>query len=315
MYIDARPCWQPPDKNKKMARLVIPPPLRAEVNPHSGFLNPDSRYGHKSIKGLFFTPENQEYLLREVHAVLLNTKYVQSKMRSTAAPHDGWSRLDSQDSASRARTLTLGFTDAEPLLRQQMGDLMRAFYSPLNAPQREDFSVANPILQLHDLNKQFVLQTSDTFIYSPQTLIAHINEINPETGQRERPQYDYSAESWQDGTWHPEHLFTQSDRNRANPYWKPLEVDFDANPENRARGPGHRYNAPFYAGSPTGTPPRRNAAGQAVSASQFPIWQYTPSIRPYSHDQSSLREGGDGDRRVQGSRGYNTASLRNRSTY
>jgi len=299
--------------------LIVPPELKADVNPSSGFLSPDSPFAGKNAYGLFLSPPNQAYLARELAALLGNLRFVgatlaqaplSSGLDDAAAPTP-FAQLDRPAQKARASLLVSAFHQQGAFLRDRIYSLMREFYGPLNGPHREDSSVANPLLQLHLQNRQFLLETARNLVLSPEQVVPGWLDINPETGRVERPEYDYSAASWQDGTWHPEHLFSQSARNRNNPYWVPLSVDFDSRAGTHARGPGHRFNSPVY-----GTVPgARDEAGDPATFSQFPRWQWSADYRAYSGDQSALREGGSGDRRVQRPRGYDMTALTSKSTY
>jgi len=69
-------------------------------------------------------------------------------------------------------------------------------------------------------------------------------------------------------------------------------------------GPGNRYRYDFYG--------KKGFSGGGT----FPRWQYSMNDRAYDRDaRESLREGGQSDRRVQSSRGYNMAALITKSSY
>jgi hypothetical protein len=85
-------------------------------------------------------------------------------------------------------------------------------------------------MQLHHLNKKFLLESSQVIIQSPNILISDYYDVNPDTGESETTEADFSARSYSDGTWHPEDLFLNTARNRATSAWVPIEVTFDSNP-------------------------------------------------------------------------------------
>ena len=70
-------------------------------------------------------------------------------------------------------------------------------------------------------------------------VLIYYENMNEETGELEDAEYSYSAASYADGVWRPEHLFTQSQRNRENPYWSLNRTEFSDSPN--ARGPGNKW--------------------------------------------------------------------------
>lgn len=111
---------------------------------------------------------------------------------------------------------------------------------------RELVGSANPIIILGINNENFLSRVV-AVINDMWMQIYHPN-VNPDTGVAENtPDYEYGPESYTDGTWHPEMLFTHSKRNREAGYWRPLDVSWDTSPE--ATGLGHRYNRNIYHGS------------------------------------------------------------------
>jgi hypothetical protein len=122
------------------------------------------------------------------------------------------------------------------LLRNHVPELVQAY--PI--PYAEDWVNSNPVQQLHYLNKKFLLETGRSIVQNPEILVAGFEDINTETGEDESNiEYAYSARSYADGVWRPEHLFVNSQRNRENPEWALLRQEFSNNPN--ARGPGNRY--------------------------------------------------------------------------
>ena len=71
-------------------------------------------------------------------------------------------------------------------------------------------------MQLHHVNKTFIKNTIKNIKNSPS--FYYKKPIKHE--------YKYDKSSYADGFWHPEHLFTNSNRNRNNAYWKPLQIGF-----------------------------------------------------------------------------------------
>jgi len=304
----------------KQTILIIPPEFKKDVNHYSGFLTPGSEYSKKTLKGLFFTPENIVYVGNEMMAMITNTRCVMDNLppigvesAAMAAADAAFAQMSPEMRATRTVLIIKGFTKYQGIIRQQVPGLMRAHYDPVNRAYREDFTTSNPIIQLHLINKDFILQTSRNFILTPNQIIPDIDYVNPETGKIHKKEYEYGPESWQDGTWHPEQLFTNSQRNRENPYWVPFEVDFDARSGSRPIGPGHRFNSTVYGAA---DPSVVNSEGTPVSESQFPRWQYSMNNRRgISRESLSLDEGGESDRRTQWTRGPGMGALVAKSTY
>ena len=135
-------------------------------------------------------------------------------------------------------------------------------------------------------NREFIITAVKGILQSPDSLFEDFYEYDPETGEHNFKEYAYSNSSFSDGTWHPEHLFTESLRNKQVTYHQDLNVTTDSNPN--ATGIGHRYNRQMY-----------------TSMNQFPNWQFSGDYRPYDRSGEGFREGGDSDRRYQRNRGYN----------
>lgn len=261
------------------SNFLIPGELYKQIT-KSGYFRNDSPYRNTPLKGLFLSPPNEKYLQDGVYRMVTNKEYV-----------------DMHGVGNKALILK-GFRANEALIKDSVRDLMDMHV----LPHSEDLFVASPVQQLNLVNRDFLVKTTRNMLSSPDMIIPDFYGINPETGADEREtNWDYGASSYADGTWHPEHLFTNSERNRKNLYWVPEEINYDARPE--ATGLGHRYNSPVYARTPR-------------TRSQFPRWQYSVDHRNYDrHNGESLAEGGISDRRVQRPSGYNTANLRYKSTY
>jgi hypothetical protein len=192
--------------------LLVPQEIRRAINHNSGYISSNSKYGRKNLKGLFLLDENRQYLAKELFSLITSPEYVKDTMIASGMPIAGLA------------TLLKRFQPAAVANRIQ--ELIEGY--PL--PYREDELPGNPVLQLSNLNKDFLLITSKTLIASPDSLVIGYYDIDPDSGNTDIVEWDYGAASYSDGTWHPEHLFTESKRNRANPNWKPFEVNFDTNP-------------------------------------------------------------------------------------
>lgn len=302
--------------------LVIPPEIRAAINKYSGYINPKSEYADRPLKGLFKCPANVRYLTIEIYKTIINPRFVSEHLPDESNdPRDSASVNYRQSGETavitgfgnraggvrtlRVSQLVTNFKKALPLLRETVPNMVDDFVFPY----AEDLPMANPVIQLHHTNRDFVLKSCQNFIQVPDTLWAHANDVNPDTGLVEHGESNYSAASYNDGTWHPEHLFTNKARNRNNNYWTPIEVNYATNPTSVAdRGPGHRYMSNAY---------HNNGAGNGrYQNEQFPRWQYSVSDRPIDRDYVEVSQAQNGvqDRRVQGTRGFDMSALMKRST-
>lgn len=287
--------------------LLIPPEIARNINKYSGHIFPKSKFGNKNLKGLFNTKENIEYLFRGLFRLITNFTYVQKNLPLPTQDYrdyqgygirTGFGNSDNSMIKQTVRRTIAAFVAKKDFLKDSMNDLM----DMMPMPYKEDIVVTNPIQQLHNLNKEFLLKTSKNFIQSPQILDPNFYSVNPETNLDEsKIEWDYNAESYSDGTWHPEHLFTNSQRNKKNVYWSPIEVNYYSNPG--SKGLGHRYYSDKYSAT-------------TRTRSQFPRWQYSVDDSPFDRDnKETLREGGSSDRRTQRNRGYDMSNLVSRSTY
>ncbi len=230
--------------------LLIPQEFIKDISQRSGYLVNGTKFANKNLKGLFMTPENVEYLGIELYKLIVNPKfvaYVLSKPENVKVTnsahtvnsvfHDSEDYVYSQarmkeSIASQALKLTKIFNGRQKFIMELIPDLINSnpkdFW--LNDFFSEDYGVNNPVQRLSTLNKRFLETNATGFILQPSQLDEHYNHRNPDTGKIEYTEYDYGAASYSDGTWHPEHLFTENARNRANPYWRPRDIMFDTNP-------------------------------------------------------------------------------------
>lgn len=288
--------------------ILVPPEYLYAVNRYSGYINPKSVYSKKNLKGLFRGVENQRYLSNNLFKLITNEKHVSFNLAEPitdyrdyqdAGIRTGYNNTGAPGAISKkVQTLVNAFSKTKTFLDNSIEDLIEM----TELPYPEDVVVINPIQQLHHVNRDFLLKTSKNIIQCPTMLVPRFFSINPETGEDEsKIEYDYTSESYSDGVWKPEDLFLNSNRNRGNPYWEPVEVNYYANPD--SKGPGHRYNSKQYSATKR-------------TRSQFPRWQYSVEDKPIERRSGeSLREGGNSDRRVQRNRGYNMSNLVSKSTY
>lgn len=219
----------------------------------NGYLKVDSIWADKEIKGLFLSPYNQSFINRHLSNLITHPQFIADNDDLSSV--NGEQTLNAEqlfenrdDNRKRGPSTTYRnkiepkhmqmaklFKANIPLLSQVLPELMEAYPIPYD----EDWTNAINIHQLHFLNKKFLLETGRVLVQSPEILIAGFEDVNTETGEVEIVEYDYSAASYADGVWRPEHLFTQSNRNRENPYWVLQRVEFSDTPD--ARGPGNKW--------------------------------------------------------------------------
>lgn len=313
--------------------LLIPPEFKKEVNGFSGYINPNSIYHEKNLKGLFLSPPNRKYLAKELYALLTCRTYVMNNLPhfsihnslkdDFAGDHEMNMHPDNYDNPGpypvydKTSLLVDEFKKRKSLIMKSVNQIIEQY----QFPHKEDFNSLNPIQQLHNVNMDFLLINSRNIIQNPQNVIPYFDRISPDTGKVQVDDYEYSAISYSDGAWHPEQLFTESARNRENPYWVPYEVNISSNAD--AKGTGHKYNNYIYnwgtydryksdhdkygnpkppmVGGPKygpipllsfNDPGAQNQKMYEVSYGQFPGWQYTVNNRPYDrHDYPGINEG------------------------
>ena len=313
--------------------LVVPPEIKSDINTYSGYLKPSSIYADRPLKGLFLAPVNIKYIGDQIYSLITNATYVSRNLPDesndyldTGAPnyrdqlrshgkHDSSVGFGNRAGGARARkidTLIAGFKRNYGLLQDVVPDMVRDHV----LPKPEDLPIANPVMQLSQTNLNFIQESATNFIMVPQSLIANADRISPDTGAVEAGESEYDASSWSDGSWHPEHLFTNKARNRHNNYWTPIEVNYESSPD--GKGPGHRYTSNVYHNNRKGN---RAVSGDGVVQNfqneQFPRWQYSVNDRPIDRDYVEVSQAQNGvqDRRVQGTRGFDMSALVKRSTY
>jgi|GEM_PF-5610795 len=320
--------------------LVVPIEIRNDINPYSGYINPESKFAKKNLKGLFYTKENQRYLAKELYLMITCEQYVKDNLPDEAiydipelhGTHDdpiyGFNNRSSY--FDKIKLMIQKFVRCKPRIDQLVFSMIEAHPMPF----KEELGILNPVQQLHGVNLDFLTKTAQDIIQNSQNLIPEMGRINPDTGKYETAEYDYDASSYSDGTWHPEHLFTNNTRNRDNVYWEPLEVNIYSDPDAGGRGAagvGHKYNNIIYnqgtkkyyeskvaydgsrKGAITKNPQERLNGN---SYGQFPGWQTTVNKRFYDRENTlGLKDGGIDDRRTQRPHGYNMKALIKKPTY
>lgn len=216
--------------------LLVPQEIIKTINPHSGFISISSKYGGKNVRGLFLLHENRVFIANQLYKMLTNERFVRDQVESMqAAQSSSFSLLDRDKSDTSNHTL-IGQRRVKQLVQMFRGTQavifprVRVLIEGWPLPYREDSTVKNPVQQLSLINQEFLLTTARSIVQTPDCLVAGYFDTDPDTQKRDAPEWEYGAASYADGTWHPEHLFTQSDRNRENPYWIPDLVPFDTNP-------------------------------------------------------------------------------------
>jgi hypothetical protein len=347
--------------------LIVPSEYKKDISKHSGYLKHGSAFAKKSLKGLFRAPENVHYIANELYALVTHPQFVHDHLdvlsyESAFAESDNFvangvktaltrptlrgvpTRKKHTKPSDRALRVVKGFKNKKNLFVNAIPQMMEEYV----LPYPEDQNTKNPIMLLHYTNRDFLLTSGQMMVQNPDVLDGSYRTWNPDTGETENPadnEYQFSSESWNDGTWHPEHLFTQSEQNRNNPYWKPLRVEFWNGPigypqdadgigSDGGRGPGNRYkhiaepNLEMLSADPDADARRGDDRGIYAGASdivsrrnarfsnggQFPFWQTTVHHRPYETDNSeTLSEGGLSDRRTQRPHGYRMENLTRKS--
>ena len=215
--------------------LLVPGEFLKQVNVFSGYIATDSVQGDRELKGLFRDPANVGYVTKYIVKLLITPQFIAD---NTAAEKDGQRdgpTMYNNSITPRSIQLAKMFSENVDNLQKVVPQLMAQHHMPYD----EDIVNNNPIQQLHYVNKKFMLETARTVAQSPEIVIPNYEYYNHETGKIEMKEYDYGPSSYADGVWRPEELFTQSTRNRENPYWVLDRVEFSDAPE--AVGPGNKW--------------------------------------------------------------------------
>jgi hypothetical protein len=221
--------------------LLVPPEFKKQVDRVSNYIDTDAIQGEREIKGLFRSPENVKYMQKSIPTILRVPQFVadNSIVQGIGSTESLEAMIYTAEVQPKHIQLIQMFAKEKYQLTRVIPELMEAYTQPYAFPYDEDWINSNPIQQLHFINRKFILETSRLIIQSPEIVIGGFENINQDTGEVEIGEYDYTAASYSDGVWKPEHLFTQSTRNRANPYWVLRRVEFSDTPD--ARGPGNKW--------------------------------------------------------------------------
>jgi hypothetical protein len=227
--------------------LVVPAEYAKDISRHSGYLNSKSQWTKKTLKGLFRAPPNVTYLTEQLYKLVSHPQFVHDHNEvSTSIGLDIPSEEQSNYVADGVKHVNRPTLRGEPYRKTNTKPTRRDYevamqFKKIRAafdeavppmveeyvlPYTEDIKTHNPIMELHYVNLDFLTTTAELLIQNPLSLI-DMRQWDDDTGTYQKGRdYDYSAESWSDGTWHPEHLFSKSQANKQAGYWVPREVDF-----------------------------------------------------------------------------------------
>lgn len=232
------------------ASLVVPSEYARDISKHSGFLGTKSVWAGKTLKGLFRAPQNVEYIKQQLFSLVTHPQFIHDHCEITTSIGENIGMVEQsnfvEDGVKHgiARPTFRGepFRNkhTKPTLRDH--EIARQFrlnketvYAAVPAmieeyvlPYMEDQKTKNPIMELHYVNLDFLVTHAEMLVQNPTTIVDNFRNWNDDRGAYDEdiPDYEYSAESWNDGTWHPEHLFTNSEANKRAGYWKSEEVEF-----------------------------------------------------------------------------------------
>jgi len=215
--------------------LLVPKEFLEQVNVFSGYLAVNATQGERELKGLFRDPANEKYVSKYILRLLVTPQFIADNTNSLKNGQRDGPEMYNNKITPRAVQLAKLFSENGGELVAVIPQLMAQHHMPYN----EDIVNNNPIQQLHYVNKKFMLETARTVAQSPEIVIPNYEFFNHETGKIEMKEYDYGPSSYADGVWRPEELFTQSTRNRENPYWVLERVEFSDAPE--AVGAGNKW--------------------------------------------------------------------------
>lgn len=266
--------------------FIIPPELLKSVNRYSGYINANSPYAKKNMKGLFLLPINREYLANTILSYLTNKDYVESVILHP----------------NLSERYVNGINKNKSTFKRYLMELVGEYSNNLMLPYKEELSVNNPVQQLSIVNKKFLKATVKNMIDNPDSLMPDFYDYNMETGANESNiEYDYTTSSYASGYWKPEDLFINCQANKHIGQWEPLHVDWQSSGD--ATGLGHRYNSSVY-------------TSNSLNRSQFsPYGIAITSQMVDRNDSEGLREGGLSDRRTNFNRGFDMSRLQKRSTF
>lgn len=261
--------------------LLVPPEIKRDLTAN-GVLRIDSKYRPYNLKGLIYSDINNVYCTKQIWGMLNNEEVVSQYLPNAATWMSLIRRMPYNEFAKKISTIS-PFINGNTTGFQKSA---RSIYIDEKAP--------NLVMGLHQWNVEYIRNSVDTYLYAPNTLFEDYYNYN-EFGQFDKTmRADFDNGSFMDGTWHPESIFTNTAKNRANPYWVPIKGDL------YERGLGTSYlRDSYYRSNVVDTTTGKSLS---VPKSMFPFWQYTVQNRPYEKSQESFIEDGTGDRRVESTR-------------
>lgn len=247
---------------------LIPIAIQKDINSFSKYIDSGSKFSGMDENRLFSHPVNVQFIKKSVMQLLKSEKFVETINKNNF-------------------NFVEKVKSAKDLIKDQ--NLYDDILDSLREYKHIQWEVFNPVERLAIMNKKFITSYAQNLVLSPDMLFPNYYQDNSEFTD-----YEYNTESWSDGTWHPEHLFTNTRANKRAGYWHDLEVSVNANSDKHELG--HKYNSEVY---------------NSTRSNKFPAWQYTPNYRYHDRDNSeTLQEGGRSDRRTNFISGYNMHDLR-----
>jgi hypothetical protein len=295
--------------------LIVPPEIKTDINPLSGYINSTSKFYGKNAITLFNSNVNIKYLQVETVSMLTYEPYIQTVLDKSQEIY----------SETNPKRIAQAFQKND----YRVFTLIQGKVAHTRAPFAEDSLQKNVVMQLSAMNKDFVYGLSNTLILTPNCIDPNFYNTD------EKKEWDYDSSSYSDGTWHPEYLFANNKRNEREGYWNPGEVSFDTDPPGQpfhARENHYSLNSrttrSLYsgqnrrAGSPGPGPGNKykytNYAEEGFKSTNglFPRWRDpSPAVKQiHKNIDEGLREGGREDRRVQETRKHDLSHLFVKST-
>lgn len=228
--------------------MLIPYKIEAEINPYSGWIDPSSKLSRYSVERLFQHIYNKEYLTEQLYTALTDKAYLYKYNKEF---------------------LTEKFKHLKDKFPLKVYTAIDRFPVPL----RSDNVSNNPVTQLGLINRDFLEKMAHLYVDNYMTIFPEFENANPDTGKIEDSKHSqYTARSYNDGTWKPEELFMNHPIARKNTQWKLTDI--------KQEDPYRRWGG-------------------------YKFWNITPSYRPYDREnQEGFGEGGVSDRRDQIPHGY-----------
>lgn len=261
---------------------MLPVEIKNSINSFSQYIDSSSKFTGMDENRLFSHPVNVNFIENTILTLLQSEKYVSRVAELNRVPNYGFAkRVQALVESRKNNSLNV--------INKQ--DLYDDILDSVSVYQHIAWESYNPVVRLEIMNRKFITSYARNIILSPETLFSNYWSTADNT---EFQDYEYNTESWGDGTWHPEHLFTNTIANKKAGYVHEFEVNVNANSDKHELG--HKYNSEVY--------------DFERSGGKFPSWQYTPNYRYYDRGPGGLREGGKSGRRTNFISGYDMSDLR-----